>query len=250
MAIIKKGVLRGQVGNVITREVGGLQIMQSKAGRKVKKNLKAKQASQEFGQLSRLGSAIRTYFTNRAFAGYDIAMSTRLIQQLQRTFYTDHRSDMGARSLLHADLQRLVGFQFNALSHLQDYMHFDPILQRQDLKILTVDIPAVDKSLEGWFKLLNDTHTIVLHFTLVGLDLTNNYRVFHKAEKIEFRRFRDNEAEEYPAQRISFNLQNTPPQTFLLLELSLLYLSSIAGHPSVQNNKDFNPSALIGAWLV
>ena len=250
MAIIKKGVLRGQVGNVITREVGGQQIMQSKAGRKVKRSLKAKQATQEFGQLSRLGSTIRTYFTDRAFAGYDSAMSARLIQQLKRTFYTDHRADMGSRSLLHADLQRLVGFQFNAHSHLQDYMHFDPSLQRQDLKIITVDIPAVDKSLEHWFKLLNDTHTIILHFTLIGLDLTNNYLLFFKAEKVEFHKLPNKEAEEYPAQRISFNLQNTPPQTFLLMGLSLLYLSSIAGHPSVQNNKDFNPSALIGAWLV
>lgn len=250
MAIIKKGVLRGQVGNVITREIGDLQIMQSKAGRKVKKNLKPKQASQEFGQLSRLGSTIRSYFTDRTFAGYDSAMNTRLIQQLKRTFYTDHQADTGARSLLHADLQRLVGFQFNAHSHLQDYMHFDPILQRQDLKTLTVDIPAVDKSLEHWFKLLNDTHTIVLHFTLVGLDLTNNYLLFFKAEKLEYTRLSNKEAEEYPAQRISLNLQNTPPQTFLLLGLSMVYLSSIAGHPSVQNNKDFNPSALIGAWLV
>ncbi|MGV3706050.1 MAG: hypothetical protein ACO1NU_11800, partial [Arcticibacter sp.] len=139
MAIIDhKGAVRGTAGSVVYRRYRNKNIIQGKP-RKFKQTPESVRASTEFGLSSSAAAVIRRGF-EPAFIfrdGEAVARTTKQVYQALRSSLT---GNIGERDLHDADLQQLVGMDFNGDSKLAEVLQIPHELKRDEEGNITVTI--------------------------------------------------------------------------------------------------------------
>lgn len=244
MAIIENGFLRGQIRNLVNRKVGDQNIVQSKPQGSIKQSEWTKAAALDSGRASTAGALIRRAFINTHKKLHDGKMHNRLLLQVQRTMRAADDPDIGFMSVRKGNLNRLVNFQFNEHSHMHDYLYVDPTVDLDTEGLLTVHLPAFEKSTS--ITRPKFCSHVVLQFQLVTLKLSSkDFRIIAKREmEIDFTKKGRREAEQ------SFTVDcKDVSGDLLLVGLSLLFLSTDShGRSYVHNHLELNPASIIAVF--
>lgn len=242
MAIIKDGFLRGQVGNLVNRKVGNQQIVQTKAGRKIKQSELSKAASDDFGYSSTMGACIRHALVNTHLQLHDDKMHNRLIKHIRRVIRATPSPISGFNTISEGNLNRLIGFQFNSDCHLHDYLYVDPTVLINGDRQVSVSIPAFHRHQHLFIP--KNCENICIHLEAVGL--YDKLDVPLGTWEIEISSYLGKE-DIIAEQHITFDMPTRPLDT-ILVGLTILYIDKIGSRTCVRNSKELHPAAIIGGF--
>lgn len=243
MAINENGYLRGQVGNLVSRKVGTKNIVQTKPGRKIRQTEWSKAAADDFGYASASGALIRQAFVSTHRQLHDDKMHNRLIKHIHRVMRATARPVPGYSKIEKGNITRLIGFQFNANCHLQDYLYLDPVVSLNSKKQVCVHFPDFYPKEHLHFP-KDASHVAIraevfsfrfrgrTYFTLgteeIEIDLHHGQRLINE-------------------QTFIFNAPTEPYDT-LLVGLTVLYLDGNGPRSFLYNSKELHPAAIIGGF--
>ncbi|MGV3704540.1 MAG: hypothetical protein ACO1NU_04095 [Arcticibacter sp.] len=243
MAIIDhKGAVRGTAGSVVYRRYRNKNIIQGKP-RKFKQTPESVRASTEFGLSSSAAAVIRRGF-EPAFIfrdGEAVARTTKQVYQALRSSLT---GSIGERDLHDADLQQLVGMDFNGNSKLAEVLQIPHELKRDEEGNILVTIgrfhPAKDvKKAAGYA-----ASRYRIRLMAVAFDFRQEYLEYLDMQDVDFKKY-----DVMPEQTIRLKAQ-ADPGCMVLVSMSLLMYGEMGQtHEYVLlNNKGFSPCAIIAAY--
>lgn len=247
MATIENGFLKGQFGNLVGRQVGDKQVVQSAPRRSTKRSKATEDASEDFGYCSNLGSVIRRTLCNTHLQLHDQKMHNRLIKQLQRVIRASPNPISGFNTLRAGKLDRLVGFQFNDKCHLQDYLFVDPTvwISDEDQRV-HVSIPSFHKKRHLHIPQKKKCTHICLQIEAMALHGRDGYLLGTQEIAIPMR---TGDTDISPETQLTFEIPPYPLD-IVLVSLSVLYMDRIGSIMSLQNSKELHPAAIIGAFAL
>lgn len=146
MAIEKNNLMSGQVGNLVKRNVGGLQVVQTKPFRKVRPTTEMKRVSKDFGYASSVAKALRNAFFDVHRGWHDDLLHSRLTKQVINCMRCNPISPRQQDNHYLASVGRLQGFQFNGYCHHHDYVFLEPMVELSRFRKLRVRMPEFDGS--------------------------------------------------------------------------------------------------------
>ncbi|UIR55277.1 hypothetical protein LZQ00_13470 [Sphingobacterium sp. SRCM116780] len=249
MAINQNGFLRGQVGNLVNRKLGSINVIQTKAGRRIKQSEGTKECSHDFGVASRASFTIRFGLIEIHQNLYDGQMINRLNKQIYRALRSNPDQVAGMMSMDHAVLSRLVGFQFNEKNHMEDYLFLDPKIHLDHNQQLHIQLPEFD--IIRAVRMPKKCDKIIMHFQVVDLNFPDQSS--EKIKSVEF------EMEDF------FHVPIAEPQHWIidchavknktiLVGLNIHYISQHTTTNGTKeyllNTKDFNTAAIISAFKI
>lgn len=247
MAIIKNGFLSGQIGNVVTRQVGDQSIVQTKPGRKVRQSESTKNAAEEFGNASAASAAIRLGLVETHQQLHDDRMHNRLIKHVQRVIRATPNPIPRYNPIHKGNIDRLVGFQFNENCHLQDYLYIDPTVTINDQQQVSVHFPRFHR-----YKHLRKPENcdmIIIQLETMAFQFKNKSVCrLGSIQEIEVQ-IQPNQKNEttIDEQTLLFDAP-THPYDSILVGMCLLYLQQSGARSYIQNSKDLHPAAIIGGF--
>jgi hypothetical protein len=233
--------LRGAVGASIFKKVGGQQIVQGKSKKKMKQSVETKKAAALFGKASSLASYIRVAL-NQTINFYDGTMISRLTGEVNQVFNSSLIPESQTLSLNAEAFSRLNGFEFNATSPVRNQIFVQPdvILNGNDLQI---NLPEINIPMKLKFP-VNGAYC-VLAFELALFDLQNGQ---YKKQAIQSTEIKYNfKPAVVPASQFNFQ---TEAGCLCIISIALQYYQKTFAGNSVVNNKSFNPSAILKAFLL
>ena len=176
--IIHKNIISGAVANLVFRNLGGRQIVQSHPG-KLKQTKATKASSSEFQQCSTWTKELRTGLYPFLVGLTDSYMYRRLTGQFYNALLRNTHLPKGGRTPLNADMKDLEGFEFNTHSPFKDYFTpqittvLDP--QRQ----LHITVPELDPKSQMVFPpQANDAELVVAVYATNFKDPTKAVEAF------------------------------------------------------------------------
>ena len=233
--------LRGAVGPSIFKKVRGQQIVQGKSKKKMQQSDETKKAAAVFGKASSLASYIRVAL-NQTINFYDGTMISRLTGEVNQVFNSSLIPESQTLSLNSEGFSRLNGFEFNVTSPVRNQIFVQPAVSTTGNN-LQINLPEINIPMELKFP-VNGAYC-VLAFELALFDLQNGR---YKKEAIQTTEIKYNyEPAIVPASQFSFQ---TEPGCLCIINIALQYYEKTFAGNSVVNNKSFNPSAILKAFLL
>lgn len=243
MAINQNGFLRGQVGNLVNRKLGNINVIQTKAGRPVKQSQATKDCASDFGVASKSAYTIRFGLIEIHQNLYDGQMINRLNKQVYRALRSNPDQLSGYMSMDRAILKRLVGFQFNEKNHLEDYLYLDPEIALDQEKQLTIKFPEFD--LLKTVKMTKICHKITLCFQIIACNFTQQTSTLIKDIALETDiNYKDPMIQ---AQQWTIDCSDLTNQ-IIIIGFNIHYIAKNGNKEYLLNDKDFNTAAIIGAF--
>jgi len=245
MGKIENGYIRGLVGSVVSRRVGDLNVLQGRPPFEVKQTEATKAAGMDFGRASRCARLIRHKLWALILDNQDSGMINRLNAQVLRAMRANRGQQAGAMRLAAGKLHRLVDFQFNARSHLQDYLFVDIEIEYPSTKGLDVRIPAFHSEVDlRWSG--DMTHCgIQLGAYVFDFEKGESKVIGYEEHLIPLR----TREKDVPEQHWYFDVPEKAG-TVIIVGLSLVFMYDMGSRFHVLNNKDLHPSAIVGAFVV
>jgi len=242
--IDNKGKIRGTAGPVVYRMYRDKNIVQGKPG-KIKQSGGSIRASTEFGLSSSAAAVIRRAF-EPAYIHRDGKAVSRSTQQVYRSLRNSLTGSIGQRDLHDANLQDIVGMDFNGSSPLSEVLQISHSVSRDTEGNLQVTLgrfnPREDvKKAAGYPKRASRYR---IRLMAVAFDFRQQYLEYLDIKDLDFRQTQIMEA-----QTISLNAQ-ADPSCIVMLSMSLLMYDQVGhtGEYILLNNKGFSPCAIIAAY--
>jgi len=245
MAINQNGFLRGQVGNLVNRKVGNINVIQTKSGRPVKQSQATKDCARDFGVASKAAHNIRFSFTEIHQNLYDSQMINRLNKQVYRALRSNPDQRSGCMSMDHAILKRLIGFQFNEKNHLEDYLYLDPEIHLNQDKQMTIQIPEFD--ILKTVRMTKTCHKIIMHFQIKSFNFAQQTSEVIKNIEMEI----DVKYDDTIIQAKTWTVDcSGSKNNIMLVGFNIHYIIKSGVKEYLLNDKDFNTAAIIGAFTI
>jgi len=242
--IDNKGGIRGTAGSVVYRMYRGKNIVQGKP-RKIKQTKETVRASTEFGLSSSAAAVIRRAF-QPAYIHWDGEAVTRTTGQVYLSLRNSLTGCIGQRDLHDANLQDIVGMDFNGSSPLSEVLQISHSVCRDAEGNLEVTLgrfnPREDvKKAAGYPKRAS-------RYRIRLMAVAFNFR----QEFLEYLDMKDLDvlgSQIMEAQTITLNTK-ADPSCIVMLSMSLLMYDQVGhtGEYVLLNNKGFSPCAIIAAY--
>ncbi|PRY55271.1 hypothetical protein B0I27_101240 [Arcticibacter pallidicorallinus] len=240
----KKGIVRGTAGSVVYRGYRELNIIQGKP-RKFEQTSASIRASTEFGLSSTTAAVIRQAF-EPAYVHRDGEAVSRSTQLVYRGLRGSLTGSVGQRDLHDADLESLIGMDFNIKSRLSEVLQVSQRVERDEEGRLSVFMGALNAKtdLKVPLSISKPVSKYRLRFSLIGFNFRKEYYEYLEVKDLEFRWQAQLEARE-----IRFETLPEPDQ-LLMLSVSLLAYSETRMEEGyvLLNSKEFSPCAIIAAF--
>ncbi|PRY53865.1 hypothetical protein B0I27_103338 [Arcticibacter pallidicorallinus] len=240
----KKGIVRGTAGSVVYRGYREMNIIQGKP-RKFEQTSASIQASTEFGLSSTTAAVIRQAF-EPAYVHRDGEAVSRSTQLVYRGLRNSLRGSVGQRDLHDADLESLIGMDFNMKSRLSEVLQVSQRVERDEEGRLSVFMGALNAKtdLKVPLSISKAVSKYRLRFTLIGFNFRREYYEYLEVKDVEFRWQGKLEARE-----IRFETLPEADQ-LLMLSVSLLAYSETRMEEGyvLLNSKEFSPCSIIAAF--
>jgi len=239
-----KGMVRGTAGPVVYRGYRGKNIIQGKP-RTFKQTQESIKASTEFGLSSSAAAVIRRAF-EPAYIHRDGAAVSRSTQLVYRALRSSLSGSMGQRDLHDANLQELIGMDFNADSKLNEMLQVGHSVSKDAEGNVQVTLGSFDPA-QDIRKTAGTPKRASLYrirLTLVALDFRQEYLEYLDLQDVDVRNGQT-------MQEQTIMLKGTAdPGCMMLLSMTLLMYGQMerTGEYVLLNNKSFSPCALIGAF--
>lgn len=244
MAIIKNGYLRGQIGNVVNRKVGSLNVIQTKPSNKIRQTKWTQAAASDFGTASAAGAVVRRACNSVHRNVHDNEMHNRLVKCMLRVLRGNGKRLQGLLQIKYGNIQRLVDFQFNESCHIYDYIYFTPLVSFAENGSTTIEIPAL-KTQEN-FSIPKGCNHLIFKVDVVGLNFGSKYGTTFGNLEIELARHGDANTHTSP-QTHFFDTMNERYDS-IIVTLSTLYLSHEGSFSVLLNSDSLNPAGIIAAY--
>jgi len=244
MAIIdNKGRIRGIAGSVVFRTYRNKNIVQGKP-RKFKQSGASIRAATEFGLSSSAAAVIRRTF-EPAYFHRDGAAASRTTKQVYRSLRNSPSCEAGRRDLHNANLQDLVGMEFNGSSKLSEVlqMNYSVAMEKDHLELrLGTFQPRQDvRKAAGYPKraslyrirlmtvAFNFRRECLMYLDMLDLDATSSQTLAEQTIRLK---------------------AQAEPGWIVMLSMSLLIYDEKdhTGEYLLLNNKGFSPCAIIAAY--
>jgi len=242
--IDNKGRIRGTAGPVVYRMYRDKNIVQGKPG-KIKQTKGSIRASTEFGLSSSAAAVIRRAF-EPAYIHRDGEAVSRSTQQMYRSLRNSLTGSIGQRDLHDANLQDIVGMDFNGSSPISEVLQISHSVRRDAEGNLEVTLgrfnPREDvKKAAGYPK---SASRYRIRLMAVAFDFRQEYLEYLDIKDLDLHR-----TEIMETQTISLNAQ-ADPSCIVMLSMSLLMYDQVGhtGEYILLNNKGFSPCAIIAAY--
>jgi hypothetical protein len=242
--IDNKGRIRGMAGPVVYRMYREKNIVQAKPG-KIKQTKGSIRASSEFGLSSSAAAVIRRAF-EPAYVHQDGKAVSRSTQQVYRSLRNSLTGSIGQRDLHDANLQDLVGMDFNGASPVSEVLQVSHSVRRDAEGNLEVNLgrfnPREDvKKAAGYPK---SASRYRIRLMAVAFDFRQEYLEYLDIKDLDVQRTAVMEA-----QTITLNAQ-ADPSCIVMLSISLLMYDQVGhtGEYILLNSKGFSPCAIIAAY--
>lgn len=239
-----KGMVRGTAGSVVYRAYRNKNIIQGKPG-KFKQTTESIKASTEFGLSSSAAAVIRRAF-EPAYIHRDGEAASRSTQQVYQSLRNSLTGMRGQRDLHDANLQDLLGMNFNAGSNLNEVLHISHTVSKDEEGNMQVRLtsfnPSQDIRKAAGIPLRASLYRIRL--TLIAFDFRQEYLEYLDIQDVDV----------HTGNRMNeqvIKLKGTEePGCMMLLSLSLLMYNQMerTGEYVLLNNKNFSPCAIIGTF--
>jgi hypothetical protein len=234
--------LRGAVGDVIFKKVRGQQIVQGKSKKaKTDQSAETKKAATVFGRASNLAAYIRVAL-DASIGFYDGAMISRLTGEVNQVAHTSVIPESQTFDFTSAAFSRLNGFEFNITSPVRNQISVQPLVSTTD-NLMHIDLPEIHIPRD--LKFHKDGSYCVLGFQVALFDLQHGY--YDKSQGIQTTEIKyDYQTAVIPAKQFNFQ---TEPGCLCIISIAIQYYEKTFSGNSVVNNKTFNPSAILKAFL-
>ncbi|PRY53319.1 hypothetical protein B0I27_104330 [Arcticibacter pallidicorallinus] len=240
----KKGIVRGTAGSVVYRGYRELNIIQGKP-RKFEQTSASIRASTEFGLSSTTAAVIRQAF-EPAYVHRDGEAVSRSTQLVYRGIRNSLRGSVGQRDLHDADLESLIGMDFNIQSRMSEVLQVSQRVERDEEGRLSVFMGALNAKtdLKVPLSISKPVSKYRLRFSLIGFNFRKEYYEYLEVKDLEFRWQGKLEAQE-----IRFETRPEADQ-LLMLSVSLLAYSETRMEEGyvLLNSKEFSPCSIIAAF--
>ena len=240
----KKGMVHGTAGSVVYRRYRNKNIIQGKP-RKFKQTSASIRASTEFGLSSTTAAVIRTAFQS-AYVHRDGEAVSRSTQHVYRAIRGSQSRIAGQRDLHDADLESIIGMDFNINSRISEVLQVSPRVERDGQGRISVFMGALnaqtDLRVPAGIRKAASKYRI--RFSLIGFNFRQEYYEYLEVRDLELRKYG-----ELDAQEIRFETQPEADQ-LLMLSVSLLAYSETRMEEGyvLLNSKAFSPCAIIAAY--
>jgi hypothetical protein len=164
--INKNKSIVGSIGQVVFKEVGKKQILQSKPT-DMKQTKRTKESGSEFRQCSSWTKPLRFQLSSFLSNHTDSFMHSRLAGKFYTTLQANTELAKGVRSPMNSDMLALAGFEFNTNSPFPDY--FMPTINAvlNDQNEIVITIPAFNPKVEMLFA-ENTSHADLLIYVMAS----------------------------------------------------------------------------------
>ncbi|PRY55134.1 hypothetical protein B0I27_10199 [Arcticibacter pallidicorallinus] len=243
-SIDNKGRIHGKAGSVIYRMYRGKNIMQGKP-RKFEQTEGSIRASTEFGLSSSAAAAIRRAF-EPAYIHRDGEAVSRTTQQVYRSLRNSLSGSIGQRDLHDANLQDLLGMDFNGASPLAEVLQISHSVFRNAEGNLEVSLgrfkPKEDVKKAAGYP--DSASRYRIRLMVVALDFRQEYLEYLDIKDLDVHKTAVMEA-----QTITLNAK-ADPGCIVMLSMSLLMYDQVPHTCEyvLLNTKGFSPCAIIGAF--
>jgi len=239
-----KGRVRGTAGPVVYRGYRGMNIIQGKP-RKFKQTSESIRASTEFGLSSTTAAVIRQAF-QPAYIHRDGEAVSRSTQLVYRGIRSSLSGSVGRRDLHDADLDSIIGMDFNIKSRLGEVLQVSQRVERDAQGRISVFMGSLNAKtdLRVPLSISKAVSKYRVRFSLIGFNFRQEYYEYLEVKDVEVRKHGQLEAQE-----IRFETQPEADQ-LLMLSVSLLAYSETRMEEGyvLLNSKEFSPCAIIAAY--
>lgn len=139
----KNKKLTGSIQGLVFREVGDINVVQSKPTR-VRQTEATKKASSDFGRASSLTKKLSEGLQNIFFSYYDKKMYNRLRGTVYKALLENHSAPKGEKEFWEGDPTLLNNFEFNTASLFSHYARLVITCSATTGKKVTVGVKAFD----------------------------------------------------------------------------------------------------------
>lgn len=239
-----KGMVRGTAGSVVYRRYRGMNIIQGKPSA-FKQTSASIRSSTEFGLSSSAAAVIRHAFqpTYIYHDGQAVSRSTQLVYRGIRGSLT---SSAGQRDLHDADLNSIIGMDFNSKSPLTEVFQVSQRVVRDEQGRISVFLGALNAKtdLRVPTNISKSVSKYRIRFSLIGFNFRQEYYEYLEVKDLELRKYGQLEAQE-----IRFETSPEADQ-LLMLSVSLLAYSETRMDEGyvLLNSKEFSPCAILAAF--
>lgn len=239
-----KGMVRGTVGSVVYRGYREKNIIQGKPG-KFKQTSDSIRASTEFGLSSTTAAVIRNAF-RPAYIYRDGEAVSRSTTLVYRGIMGSLTGSVGQRDLHDADLNSIIGMDFNIKSRVSDVLQVSQRVERDQEGKISVFMGALNAKtgLRVPQSISKAVSKYRIRFSLIGFNFRKEYYEYLEVKDLEVSKYGQLEA-----QAIRFETQPEADQ-LLMLSVSLLAYSETRMEEGyvLLNSKEFSPCAIIAAY--
>lgn len=242
--IDNKGMVRGMAGSVVYRGYREKNIIQGKP-RKFTQTSASVRSSTEFGLSSTTAAVIRNAF-EPAYVYRDGEAVSRSTQLVYRGIRGSLSGIAGQRDLHDADLNSLIGMDFNIKSRMSDVLQVSQRVERDEQGKISVFLGALNAKTDvrvpvGISKVVSKYR---IRFSLIGFNFRQEYYEYLEVRDVELSKHGQLEAQE-----IRFEVRPEADQ-LLMLSVSLLAYSETRMEEGyvLLNSKEFSPCAIIAAF--
>jgi hypothetical protein len=135
-------IISGLVGNVVFQNRNGKQIIKSRPAQ-MKQTKATKSSAGEFGKCSTWAKQLRLGLLPFLVNLNDSSMYQRFTARVYEALLNNTVLPKGQRTLLNSDMSSLIGFEFNNHSPFEDYCRVPITATLDNLRQVTVTIPAL-----------------------------------------------------------------------------------------------------------
>jgi len=239
-----KGMVRGTAGPVVYRGYRDMNIIQGKP-RKFKQTSESIRASTEFGLSSTTAAVIRNAF-QPAYIHRDGKAASRSTQLVYRGIRGSQSGSLGRRDLHEADLDSIIGMDFNITSRLSEVLQVSQRVERDEQGRISVFMGSLNakSDIRVPLSISKAVSKYKIRFSLIGFNFRKEYYEYLEVKDVELRKHGQLEAQE-----IRFETQPEADQ-LLMLSVSLLAYSETRMEEGyvLLNSKEFSPCAIIAAY--
>ena len=240
MAVKKGKFISGSMGNVVYKEINGVQVMQSKPGKGgVRQTPATKESASIFGKASTLASFFRGrmhHVINDNADGLVVSRFTTAVSSVIRHCYSPQTKTFHFEK---DSFQSLIGFDFNIKSPLQKSMWLMPESKLAENK-LTITLPELKTHEELKFPKGTNLCEIKICVLLYRLEEGMEYKsAIVKTVEIT------SDLAILEEQDIEFNI---PEGCFCIAAIGLHYYQVDQNVTTDRNSKIFNPAAICAAY--
>ena len=246
MAILKDGYLRGQIGNVVNRKVGSLNVIQTKPSDKLKQTQWTQNAAADFGTASAAGAVIRGAFRSVHRDMHDNEMHNRLVKRMLRVLRGNGKRNQGLLQVKYGNIQRLVDFQFNDNCHIYDHIYFTPLISFAKNGITTVELPALE--VQRNFNVPNKCSHLIMKLDVIAIDFSGKRSTSIGNIEIKLARYGENEQHADPQTHV-FEVKDKQYDS-IVVSMSIIYLAQESRFATLLNTETFNPAGIVAAYNI